>query len=70
MAFRLCRRIGAGSRASMLTSSLSRSNGTLTLWLDKSREQLASEHVTADLKALAQWLGCAPELRIGQKAEG
>jgi exopolyphosphatase/guanosine-5'-triphosphate,3'-diphosphate pyrophosphatase len=70
LAFRLCRRIGAGSRASMLTSSLSRSNGTLTLWLDKSREQLASEHVTADLKALAQWLGCAPELRIGQRAEG
>ncbi len=70
LAFRLCRRIGAGSRASMLTSSLSRSNGTLTLWLDKSREQLASEHVTADLKALAQWLGCAPELRIGQRPEG
>lgn len=70
LAFRLCRRIGAGSRASMLTSSLSRSNGTLTLWLDKSREQLASEHVTADLKALAQWLGCEPELRIGQRVEG
>lgn len=65
LAFRLCRRIGAGSRASMLTSRLEREDGKLVLWLDKSREQLASDHVSADLKTLAQWLGQVPELRIG-----
>ncbi|TIX49610.1 Ppx/GppA family phosphatase [Alteraurantiacibacter aquimixticola] len=66
LAFRLCRRIGAGSRTSMLTSHLSREDGQLTLWLDKSRAELASEHVVSDLKALADWLGCAPDLRISE----
>lgn len=65
LAFRLCRRIGAGSRASMLTSRLTREDGRLVLWLDDSRAQLASEHVLSDLKALAQWLDCEPEMRIG-----
>jgi exopolyphosphatase / guanosine-5'-triphosphate,3'-diphosphate pyrophosphatase len=67
LAFRLCRRIGAGSRASMLTSRLEREDGKLVLWLDKSREQLASDHVATDLKTLAQWLGLTPELRIGTR---
>lgn len=65
LAFRLCRRIGAGSRASMLTSRLTREDDRLVLWLDESREQLASDHVTSDLKTLANWLGCTPDLRIG-----
>ncbi len=65
LAFRLCRRIGAGSRASMLTSRLTRENGKLVLWLDESREQLASDLVISDLRTLAQWLGCEPELRVG-----
>ena len=67
LAFRLCRRIGAGSRASMLTSRLLREADRLVLWLDPSRAALASEHVTTDLKALADWLGCAPELRFGER---
>ncbi len=67
LAFRLCRRIGAGSRASMLTSRLMREDGKLVLWLDPSRAALASDPVTADLKALAEWLGCTPELRIGAR---
>jgi exopolyphosphatase/guanosine-5'-triphosphate,3'-diphosphate pyrophosphatase len=67
LAFRLCRRIGAGSRASMLTSRLMREDDRLVLWLDHSRAALATEHVTADLKALAEWLGCTPELRIGAR---
>ena len=67
LAFRLCRRIGAGSRASMLTSRLLREDDRLVLWLDHSRAALASEHVTTDLKALADWLGCTPELRIGER---
>ncbi len=67
LAFRLCRRIGAGSRASMLTSRLLREDGKLILWLDESRQQLASDSVIADLGKLAAWLGCAPELQIGSR---
>lgn len=70
LAFRLCRRIGAGTRASMLTSRLEREEGRLVLWLDAGRAQLASDLVRADLKALAGWLGCTPDLRIGQQAAG
>lgn len=68
LAFRLCRRIGAGTRASMLTSRLERSNGKLVLWLDRERAELASDHVSSDLKALAEWLGCTPELKISTRA--
>ena len=66
LAFRLCRRIGAGTRASMLTSRLSREGNRLVLWLDEERAELASDHVTSDLFALAKWLDCKPELRIGK----
>ena len=38
------------------------------LWLEPSRAQLAGDPVTGDLKALAQWLGAEPELRIGEPA--
>ena len=65
LAIRLCRRIGAGSRISLLTSSLSRSEGRLELWLDASRAQLATDTVLADLKALASWLGLEHDLRTG-----
>jgi exopolyphosphatase/guanosine-5'-triphosphate,3'-diphosphate pyrophosphatase len=67
LAFRLCRRIGAGSRASMLTSRLLREDGKLVLWLDPGRAQLASDHVITDLGKLADWLGCTPELRVGSR---
>jgi exopolyphosphatase / guanosine-5'-triphosphate,3'-diphosphate pyrophosphatase len=67
LAFRLCRRIGAGTRASMLTSRLQREDGKLVLWLDQSRAQLASDHVMSDLGKLADWLGCTPELRLGAR---
>ncbi len=66
LSFRLCRRIGAGSRASVLTSRLIRDGSKMILWLDESRSQLASDHVRSDLKALAQWFDCEPELRIGE----
>jgi len=68
LAFRLCRRLGAGSRVSLLTSDLRREEGTLTLRLDPDRAQLLSDQVTGDLKALAQWLNLRPEVRIGEKA--
>ena len=69
LAIRLCRRIGAGSRVSLMTSSLTRENGTLVLWLDESRAQLASDSVRSDLRNLAGWLGLDHELRVGNLAQ-
>jgi exopolyphosphatase/guanosine-5'-triphosphate,3'-diphosphate pyrophosphatase len=68
LAIRLCRRLGAGSRVSLLTSSLRREGNRLVLWLDAERAQLASGPVQGDLKALAQWLGLKHELRVGEEA--
>ncbi|MEO6387681.1 MAG: Ppx/GppA family phosphatase [Croceibacterium sp.] len=64
LAFRLCRRIGAGSRTSLVSSELRRNDEELTLWIQPERAQLVSDQVTGDLKALAQWLGLEPNLRI------
>ena len=68
LAFRLCRRIGAGSRASMLTSRLIKQEEKLVLWLSESREQLASDYVNSDLGSLAKWLGLEPVMEIGETA--
>lgn len=68
LAFRLCRRLGAGSRVSLLTSELRREGDALVLWFDPSRAQLLSDQVNGDLKMLAQWLGLEPEVRVGEKA--
>ncbi len=66
LAIRLCRRLGAGSRVSLLTSRLQREPGRLVLWVDQSRAQLASGPVEGDLKVLAEWMGLEHELRIGE----
>ncbi len=65
LAIRLCRRLGAGSQVSLMTSRLERDGDVLTLWLDESRQQLASDSVESDLKNLAKWLGCTHAIRIG-----
>ena len=57
LAIRLCRRIGAGSRLSLLTSKLRLRDDTLELWIDPERAQLVSDGVESDLKNLANWLG-------------
>lgn len=67
LAIRLCRRIGAGTRVSLLTSSLSREGNTLVLWLDESRAELASDSVESDLKNLANWLGLDHKLQISSE---
>jgi exopolyphosphatase/guanosine-5'-triphosphate,3'-diphosphate pyrophosphatase len=67
LAFRLCRRIGAGSRASLTATELRREGDTLVLRFDPSRAQLRSGQVDSDLKALAQWLDLKPEVRVGEK---
>jgi exopolyphosphatase/guanosine-5'-triphosphate,3'-diphosphate pyrophosphatase len=69
LAVRLCRRLGAGSRVSLLTSQLRREDGRLVLWFHPTRAQLASDQVLGDLKALAQWLDLEPALRVSEKAE-
>jgi len=69
LAIRLCRRLGAGSRVSLLTSKLRREDGRLVLWVDASRAELACGPVEGDLKVLAQWLGLGHELRIGEAAD-
>lgn len=69
LAYRLCRRLGAGSRASVLTSNLDRQNDRLVLWVEESRADLVSDSVVSDLDKLAQWLGCTSEVRIGKEKE-
>jgi exopolyphosphatase/guanosine-5'-triphosphate,3'-diphosphate pyrophosphatase len=69
LAIRLCRRLGAGSRVSLLTSELRRNGDRLVLWLHPSRAQLASDNVASDLKTLAQWLGLEADISIGEKLE-
>lgn len=56
LAIRLCRRIGAGSRLSLLTSRLRLEDDMLTLWIDPARTQLISDGVESDLKNLGNWL--------------
>jgi exopolyphosphatase/guanosine-5'-triphosphate,3'-diphosphate pyrophosphatase len=68
LAIRLCRRLGAGSRQSLENSALTRDGDRLILWIAPSHAQLATDPVTGDLKALAQWLGLAPEVRVSANA--
>ena len=58
LSFRLCRRIGAGSRLSLLSSKLTREGDVLRLWLEPGRAQLVSDQVETELARLASWLGC------------
>ena len=56
-------------RASLTYSGLSREDGRLVLRIDPSRAQLVTDLVTSDLKALAQWLGLEPAVRVAEPAE-
>jgi exopolyphosphatase/guanosine-5'-triphosphate,3'-diphosphate pyrophosphatase len=67
LAIRLCRRLGAGSRVSLLTSRLRRDDARLTLWVHPTRAQLVSDQVLGDLKTLAEWLGLQPQLEVSEK---
>ncbi|MXP24996.1 Ppx/GppA family phosphatase [Altererythrobacter indicus] len=66
LAVRLCRRMGGGTRTSMLASTLRLDGDCLTLWFDESHASLAGDPVRKDLKALAQWLGKDSKISIGQ----
>jgi exopolyphosphatase/guanosine-5'-triphosphate,3'-diphosphate pyrophosphatase len=69
LAIRLCRRLGAGSRQSLMASALTREGDSLILWLAPSHAPLAADPATGDLKALAQWLGLDHEVRISDRFE-
>ena len=67
LAIRLCRRLGAGSRMSLLTSRLRRDGERLVLWVAPDRAQLVAGPVEGDLKALAQWMGLGHAVQIGEQ---
>jgi exopolyphosphatase / guanosine-5'-triphosphate,3'-diphosphate pyrophosphatase len=64
LAIRLCRRLGAGSRDSLLASTLQRSPGRLLLTIEASRAPLLSDKVVGDLEALAARLDCKAQVEI------
>lgn len=70
LALRLCRRLGAGTPASLMGSVLKREGGTLVLGVEPDRAQLVSDSVASDLKTLAQWLSLEPEVRVGPLRQG
>ena len=64
LAFRLCRRLGAGSRMSLMASRLTRDGDVLRLTIERDRAELVSEQVESDLARLAAWLGCEGMIAI------
>ncbi|WP_121117006.1 Ppx/GppA family phosphatase [Croceibacterium ferulae] len=69
LAIRLCRRLGAGSHVSLMTSTLRREGGRLVLRVDPARAALAAGPVLGDLRNLAQWIGLEHELRVAERAD-
>lgn len=66
LAIRLCRRLGAGSRLSLLTSTLRREEDRLALWIHPSRAQLLSQGVHNSLRQLTDWLGLGARIDTGE----
>ena len=52
-----------------MASTLKKEGDRLVLRIDPGRAQLATDPVTGDFKALAQWLGLEPEVRVAETAE-
>ncbi|MXO66813.1 Ppx/GppA family phosphatase [Altericroceibacterium endophyticum] len=67
LAIRLSRRLGAGSRSSMLSTSLALQDDCLTLRFDENRATLDGDTVRKDLKNLANWMGLDHKVVIGDK---
>ena len=70
LANRLCRKIGAGTRVSLLGSSLRREEDTLVLRFDTSRAHMMAETVRAELATLADWLGLDHDMRLADILPG
>ena len=65
LAIRLCRRMTAGTRLSLLTSSLRLRDDHLVLTLDPSRVGLLGHGVEKDLRNLANWMEVTSEIALG-----
>lgn len=63
LALKVCRRLGAGSRASLAGSVLSIEDDELILWLDPTTTALDGDPLRASLIELANWLGSKGEVR-------
>ncbi len=66
LANRLCRKIGAGTRISLLGSSLRREGNTLVLRFDESRAHMMVDAVGSELANLAEWIGLKHEMKVGE----
>ena len=66
LAFRLARRLGAGSRTALANSKLRIKKKSLVLYVDQSRQALATWPLTRDLEILAEWLERKPKIKIGE----
>jgi exopolyphosphatase/guanosine-5'-triphosphate,3'-diphosphate pyrophosphatase len=64
LATRLCLRLGGGVPPSPTASSLTLSDGTLTLRLANSLCDLTSPAIEQDLRVLAEWIGVDPALKL------
>lgn len=66
LANRLCRKIGAGTRISLLGSALRREGKTLVLRFDEDRAHMMADSVESELANLADWLGLKHTMTVGQ----
>lgn len=64
LAFRLCRRIGGGSRLSLTGSSLNRDGDRLVLRFEPGAEPLLNDNIAGDLAILAGWLGLEHRIEL------
>ncbi|WP_114521744.1 Ppx/GppA family phosphatase [Altererythrobacter sp. ZODW24] len=69
LAARLCRRLGAGSRVSLMSSYLSRDDNAVTLQIEESRAQLIGENARKDLALLADFLGLESKVKVVEEIQ-
>ena len=67
LANRLCRRVGAGTRISLMSTALRREEERLVLQVQEERSYLMSQTVEVELENLSRWLGLEPHVRIVPK---
>ncbi len=69
LAARLCRRLGAGSRVSLMSSYLSRSDDAITLQIEEPRAPLFGDNARKDLALLADFLGLESKVEIVKEVQ-
>ncbi len=69
LAARLCRRLGAGSRVSLMSSYLSRDDNAVTLQIEESRAPLIGDNARKDLAMLADFLGLESKIKVVEEVQ-